>query len=88
VVDAAHAVVMVEDNGPGIAPARRTEVFKRFFRGDRQATPPASGPTGAGLGLAIVHEIVTLHGGTIVIEDALEQRDAGMRFVITLPLAA
>ncbi len=31
------AVVMVEDNGPGIAPARREEVFKRFFRGDRHA---------------------------------------------------
>jgi len=65
------AVVMVEDNGPGIAPARREEVFKRFFRGDH--TPGAqtlqAAPSGAGLGLAIVHEIVTLHHGTIRIED-------------------
>ncbi|MGO4766059.1 sensor histidine kinase [Cupriavidus sp. 2KB_3] len=66
------AVVMVEDNGPGIAPARREEVFKRFFRGDH--TPGAQAvqqavPSGAGLGLAIVHEIVSLHQGTIRIED-------------------
>lgn len=66
------AVVMVEDNGPGIPPARRGEVFKRFFRGDHtpgaQAVQQAA-PGGAGLGLAIVHEIVTLHQGTICIED-------------------
>ncbi|WP_441645257.1 sensor histidine kinase [Cupriavidus sp. KB_39] len=66
------AVVMVEDNGPGIAPARREEVFKRFFRGDHtpgaQAVQQAA-PSGAGLGLAIVHEIVSLHQGTIRIED-------------------
>ncbi|WP_137926039.1 sensor histidine kinase [Cupriavidus sp. 2SB] len=66
------AVVMVEDNGPGIAPARREEVFKRFFRGDHTpGTQPAqAAPSGAGLGLAIVNEIVLLHQGTIRIEDA------------------
>jgi len=65
------AVVMVEDNGPGIPPARREEVFKRFFRGDHTAGTPAlqASPGGAGLGLAIVHEIITLHQGTIRIED-------------------
>lgn len=65
------AVVMVEDNGPGIPPARREEVFKRFFRGDHTpgTQPVQAMPGGAGLGLAIVHEIVTLHQGTIRIED-------------------
>ena len=65
------AVVMVEDNGPGIPAARREEVFKRFFRGDHTPGTPAvqAAPSGAGLGLAIVHEIVTLHQGTIRIED-------------------
>ncbi|WP_029046487.1 sensor histidine kinase [Cupriavidus sp. amp6] len=86
------AVVMIEDNGPGIPPQRREEVFKRFFRGDRAAQ---SG--GAGLGLAIVHEIVTLHQGSIHIEDVPQQpaspqvadgtpeRRPTMRFVIRIP---
>lgn len=65
------AVVMIEDNGPGIPPSRREEVFKRFFRGDHTpgTQPVQASPGGAGLGLAIVHEIVTLHQGTIRIED-------------------
>ncbi|ELA01343.1 sensor histidine kinase [Cupriavidus metallidurans] len=65
------AVVMIEDNGPGIPATRREEVFKRFFRGDHTpgAQPAQAAPSGAGLGLAIVHEIVTLHQGTIRIED-------------------
>ncbi|CAG2150157.1 sensor histidine kinase [Cupriavidus plantarum] len=64
------AVVMIEDNGPGIPPARRDEVFKRFFRGDdTPGVARQAAPSGAGLGLAIVHEIVTLHQGTIRIED-------------------
>lgn len=99
------AVVMVEDNGPGIPPQRREEVFKRFFRGDRSPEPGGGGraaPTGgAGLGLAIVHEIVTLHQGTIRIEDVppvpggvtapaqagdgTPERRPTMRFVIRIP---
>lgn len=99
------AVVMVEDNGPGIPPQRREEVFKRFFRGDRSPEPGGGGraaPTGgAGLGLAIVHEIVTLHQGSIRIEDVPPvpgvapapanlgdgppERRPTMRFVIRIP---
>lgn len=96
------AVVMVEDNGPGIPPQRREEVFKRFFRGDRAPEPGGRGDHagGAGLGLAIVHEIVTLHHGTIRIEDVppapgaatqtsttdtTPERRAVMRFVIRIP---
>jgi len=87
------AVVMIEDNGPGIAPARREEVFKRFFRGDNAPSPstPGSAPGGAGLGLAIVHEIVTLHQGTIHIEDVPPAETDGtpaMRFVIRVPCEA
>ncbi|SOY78579.1 putative sensor hybrid histidine kinase [Cupriavidus taiwanensis] len=97
------AVVMVEDNGPGIPPQRREEVFKRFFRGDRAPEPGggrADQAGGAGLGLAIVHEIVTLHHGSIRIEDvppapgaatqpsvtdSTPERRAVMRFVIRIP---
>ncbi|WER45951.1 sensor histidine kinase N-terminal domain-containing protein [Cupriavidus sp. WKF15] len=95
------AVVMVEDNGPGIAPQRREEVFKRFFRGDRQGDQaPAAQTAGAGLGLAIVHEIIGLHHGTIRIEDVPAEASASaepgagcerrptMRFVIRIPCEA
>lgn len=94
------AVVMVEDNGPGIPPQRREEVFKRFFRGDRQGDQAPAAPTaGAGLGLAIVHEIIGLHHGTIRIEDVPAGDTAGesatsserrptMRFVIRIPCEA
>ena len=91
------AVVMVEDNGPGIAPARREEVFKRFFRGDHvPGRSPEATPGGAGLGLAIVHEIISLHHGSISIEDvpaaesprAEDQARASMRFVIRIPCEA
>lgn len=99
------AVVMVEDNGPGIAPARREEVFKRFFRGDHvPGRSPEATPGGAGLGLAIVHEIISLHHGSISIEDVPDtesQREtqlesqradgparANMRFVIRIPCEA
>lgn len=91
------AVVMVEDNGPGIAPARREEVFKRFFRGDHvPGRSPEATPGGAGLGLAIVHEIISLHHGSISIEDvpaaesphADGQGRASMRFVIRIPCEA
>ena len=77
----------VEDNGPGIPPERRGEVFQRFFRGDADHRPGQ--PQGSGLGLAIVHDIVRLHGGTVAIDDATA-RDGSrvMRFVLRLPLAS
>ncbi|MBA5770713.1 ATP-binding protein, partial [Escherichia coli] len=40
--------------------------------------------TGAGLGLAIVHDIIAMHGGTVSYEDASE---GGSRFVVRVPLA-
>lgn len=82
------AVVMIEDNGPGIPPARREEVFKRFFRGDHTPGAPTlqAAPGGAGLGLAIVHEIVTLHQGTIRIED-VPAATASASSSTTAPLA-
>ena len=80
-----QAMIMIEDNGPGIPHAQRSQAFTRFFRGD-QASAPGSGVAGAGLGLAIVHEIMTLHRGTIVIDDVPAHPGVGMRFVICLPV--
>ncbi|MCS6766294.1 MAG: sensor histidine kinase N-terminal domain-containing protein [Candidatus Protistobacter heckmanni] len=76
------AMVAVEDNGPGIPPALRAEVFKRFFRGDNQGA--RGGNSGSGLGMAIVQEITAVHRGVVRIDDV----PSGMRVVISLPLAA
>ncbi len=58
--DGEFVAFTVADSGPGIPEQFASRIFERFFR-----VPSASGPTGAGLGLAIAREIVTVHGGTI-----------------------
>lgn len=68
--------VRVADNGPGIAPERRAQLFH---------TPPALGsqrPDSGGLGLLIVHRIVQLHGGQI----RLLESEAGAVFEFALPV--
>ncbi|MBP1202981.1 two-component system sensor histidine kinase TctE [Duganella sp. 1411] len=71
------AVVTVEDNGPGIAPADRARVFERFVR----ATDLGDG---CGLGLAIVKEIVERHHGGVELSDAAPR---GLRVTLRLPAA-
>ena len=61
-VDQSSAVISVSDDGPGIAPEDREWVFERFTRLD-DARGRNSG--GAGLGLAIVRELVIRAGGTV-----------------------
>ena len=58
----------VADRGPGIEPEDRARVFDRFYRAPSARTLP-----GSGLGLSIVSQIATLHGGTV----ALDARDGG-----------
>ncbi|HEX6756229.1 MAG TPA: HAMP domain-containing sensor histidine kinase [Mycobacteriales bacterium] len=72
------AVLTVTDDGKGIPAAERDRVFDRFTRLD-EGRDRESG--GAGLGLAIVRELVRAHGGTVVLEDA----EPGLRAVVTLP---
>jgi two-component system sensor histidine kinase TctE len=57
-----EAILQVEDDGPGIPPAERELVFKRFYR------ILGSGTDGSGLGLAIVREIAQQHGAEITLE--------------------
>jgi signal transduction histidine kinase len=61
-VDLGWAVISVSDDGPGIAAEDRERVFERFTRLD-DARGRGSG--GAGLGLAIVRELVVRAGGTV-----------------------
>jgi signal transduction histidine kinase len=75
------AVLVVADDGPGIAPEDRERVFERFTRLD-DARAAADG--GAGLGLAIARDIAERHGGRLRLEG---DRLGGARFVLTLPVA-
>lgn len=73
------AVLIVSDDGPGIAPADRSRVFERFVRLDSDR---ARSGGGAGLGLAIVAEVVAAHGGTVTVGD---RPGGGTRMIVTLP---
>jgi signal transduction histidine kinase len=69
--------LVVEDNGPGLAPEVLSRLFEPFFT----TKPPGKG---TGLGLALCQEYVTRSGGTLHAENRPE---GGARFVLTLPLS-
>jgi signal transduction histidine kinase len=70
-------VLTVTDDGPGIPAADRDRVFHRFTRLDWDRGRDSGG---AGLGLAIVHELVAAHGGTVTLADAGPGLVATVRF--------
>ena len=74
------AVLTVDDDGPGIPANQRRAVFERFTRLDLARARSRTG--GAGLGLAIVADIVAVHGGTV---EATDSPLGGARFTIRLP---
>ncbi|HEX9049745.1 MAG TPA: HAMP domain-containing sensor histidine kinase [Anaeromyxobacter sp.] len=78
--EADRAVVVVEDEGPGIPPDALERVFDAYEKGDR-----AGQEQGLGLGLYIVRQIVEAHGGTI---RAGAGRSGGAAFRVELPQAA
>ncbi|MFO0906939.1 MAG: ATP-binding protein [Isosphaeraceae bacterium] len=69
----------VADTGTGIAPEHLPHLFEKFFR-----VPGSQKAGGAGLGLAIVREIVTAHGGRVEVES---EAGTGSTFQFTLPVA-
>ena len=78
-----EAVLRVQDSGQGIDPAFLPRVFERFTQADSSATRTAGG---LGVGLALVRELVELHGGEI---DARNRPDRnGAVFTVKLPLQA
>jgi heavy metal sensor kinase len=78
--DGGHAVVAVSDTGVGMNPADADRIFEPFVRLDAARTGEAAG---AGLGLAIVHSIVTAHDGRLSVQTA---PGLGSTFAIRLPL--
>ncbi|NTV65234.1 MAG: HAMP domain-containing histidine kinase, partial [Oscillochloris sp.] len=81
--DPAHQQVhfSVWDNGIGIAPENQARIFAPFIQVDARL---AREYTGTGLGLALVRQLVELHGGSISLVSALGQ---GSRFTVSLPCA-
>lgn len=79
--EAGRACIDIVDSGPGVADADRARVFEPFYRGERQ---PADAARGSGIGLSIVHEYVTAHGGQI----ELLPDGPGAHFHIELPHAS
>jgi signal transduction histidine kinase len=79
-VSGTNAVLTVDDDGPGIPPEARAEVFHRFTRLDSARDRDAGG---VGLGLAIVKGIVTELGGSV---DVTDSPYGGARFQVNLPV--
>jgi two-component system CheB/CheR fusion protein len=75
-----QAEISVEDFGPGIASAALPHIFSRFYQVTRSTRPSQSG---LGLGLFIVQETVTAHGGSVEVRPGDR---AGTIFTVRLPL--
>ncbi len=76
-----RASVDIIDQGPGVAEPDRERIFEPFYRGQRQ---PPQAVKGTGIGLSIVHEYVTAHGGRVT----LVPQPGGAHFRIELPHAS
>lgn len=74
------ATITVADDGHGVAPERRGEIFERFSRLDEARARDAGG---FGLGLAIVRSVAEVHGGTVEVDEAPDLH--GARFTVRLP---
>jgi signal transduction histidine kinase len=76
----AEVALSVSDQGPGVPPEEREQIFRRFERGR-----DTGGKAGFGLGLAIGRELAERMGGELVLED---RRGPGATFTLRLPSAA
>jgi two-component system OmpR family sensor kinase len=77
-LEAAEVVLVVEDDGPGIADDKQGHIFERYFRAD---TASDSAALGHGLGLAIVAAVVHAHKGSV----SVSSRPGNTRFTVVLP---
>ena len=75
---AAGAELTVQDNGIGISQENLDKIWQRFY----QADPSRQENAGLGLGLSMVQQIVTLHGGTVAV---VSTPGRGTTFTVTLP---
>ncbi|HIJ37303.1 MAG TPA: HAMP domain-containing protein [Rhodospirillaceae bacterium] len=75
-----HIEVVLDDDGPGIPPPKREEVFRAFQRLESSRNPTTGG---VGLGLTIARDVVRGHGGDILLEDSPM---GGLRVRLRLPI--
>ena len=76
--------ITVEDNGPGISDSEQMKVFDRFFRTSHS---DESAVEGSGIGLSLVKDLVTLHGGGVSVQAKNDaQGQTGSCFTVNLPL--
>jgi CheY-like chemotaxis protein len=74
--------VSILDNGIGIEPDKQPYIFDMFMQVDNSMQRSQSG---LGIGLTLVKNIATLHGGSMTVES--EGKDKGTKFTVTLPLS-
>ena len=76
--EGSHSVIEIEDDGPGIPDESRERIWDPFW------TTKATG-AGTGLGLTVVRDIITSHGGEIDVLPPADGGARGARFIIRLP---
>ena len=74
--DSEAATIQFRDHGPGIPENELPHVKEKFFKGEKHKA------RGSGIGLAVCEEIVTMHGGTITLENA---EGGGTLVTISIP---
>jgi signal transduction histidine kinase len=74
--EAGSAVIAVWNSGPGISPEDLPHVFDRFYRGQ------GASPGGSGIGLTVVSDLITAHGGTVDVASSVVD---GTTFNVRLP---
>jgi signal transduction histidine kinase len=80
-VDGAYVEIEVSDNGIGISPDMQSKIFDIFTQ---VSSDSKNGKDGLGIGLALVKQLVEMHGGTIALESA--GLNAGSAFKVRLPI--
>jgi two-component system OmpR family sensor kinase len=77
-----HAVLRIEDSGPGVPEAELVRVFEPFYRGSWSVGE------GTGLGLSIVRRVAETLGGSVVLENILAPDRTGLRANVRIPASS
>jgi PAS domain S-box-containing protein len=76
------AQLIVTDTGIGIPESDLPHIFERFFRGEATGSRSYEG---SGIGLALVHELVKVHGGAVAVQTSMTQ---GTSFTVSIPFGS